>query len=661
MLDSVYRKSCNDWLAEQVDGMTDTITRMTPVHFNETNRYLPASVTPYPGFMDFSVNPFMREIVNCFDPDSPVREVNLRKGVQITYTTALEAVLMYYMAHVRTDPVMFVTADRELAMARIENNILPMIQQSGLGDIIQSADAENPRKTGKTANHLQWLGGGYMVPFGANNAAKMRSFSIKLLLKDEIDAWPDTVGKDGDPDKLTDDRCSAYWERRKIFRGSTPLIRGASKIDRQFKRGDQRHYYVHCLSCGFPQEIVWKGEKDGKRYGIIWDMEGERLINESVRWRCANCYHDHEEHDKIKLLDDINHGAHWKPHAVGEEGIRSYHLPALYSPDGMQPWYKSVAMWLQAWNTETNKPRDVGALQVFYNNVLALPFELKGDGVKFVNVSGHRRQDYGMGSIPNKFSAEHCESPILLLVCTVDVHKTNLAVAVHGFARGQRAFLIDYWRLEGDCMSTDNPDTWGKLREIIESKIYEADDGKRYNIALTLVDSGYSNDLVVGFCSEYAAGVYPILGRNTPSKNQTIKEFSPFVTQHGTTGYRLTVDLYKDRWSTRLNHRWRGDAVQRDGTYNAPVDATDKQLTELTVEYKREKVEKSTGRRIGFEWHRPQGADNELWDLLMYANAALDLIAWDVCRNQLELEFVNWQGFWDMLESEQLYFTEAGA
>ena len=208
-----------DWIVSEVEGLTDHITHVSPSAYNEENRYLPESVTSIPGFIRYDVNPFMREIVDCFDIDSPVREVNLKKGVQITYSTVLESGALYFMGHVKTLPVMYLTADKELATARIENNFLPMLNHSGLAHIIRSSDEGNSRKTGKTANHLQWEGGGYLVPFGAKNADKMRSYSIAVMLKDEIDAWPDIVGKDGDPDALSDDRCSGYWERRKIFRG----------------------------------------------------------------------------------------------------------------------------------------------------------------------------------------------------------------------------------------------------------------------------------------------------------------------------------------------------------------------------------------------------------------------------------------------------------
>ena len=286
----MFEASTAGILAERVDALISDIPRISPVRFNEENRYLPASVAVNPGFIDYSVTPYFREILECFDVHSPVREVNLKKGVQIGYTTLLESGLLYFMAHIRTQPIMFMTADKELAQARIENNIIPMLVQSELADIIQSSDPTNARKTGKTKNQLQFKGGGVLYPFGANNADKMRTFSIAVMLKDELDAWPEMVGKDGDPDALSDARCNAYFDDRKIFRGSTPLVKGISKIEKQFKRGDQRVYRVLCRKCNAPQILRWEhidretGEVLG---GFKWDYEfGDVFLPESVRYEC---------------------------------------------------------------------------------------------------------------------------------------------------------------------------------------------------------------------------------------------------------------------------------------------------------------------------------------------------------------------------------------
>lgn len=660
MYDPLYQAEYTAWLKGKIFSMVDEMEKVLPSEFAERTRYLPSSVTPFPGYFDYSVNPFMREIVDCFDIRSAIREVNLMKGVQTTYTTTLENVLLYFMAHVKTAPVMFMTADAELAQARIENNITPMISLSGLNHIIQSSDTKNARKTGQTRDHIQWVGGGYMVPFGANNANKMRMFSIMVMLKDEIDAWADTVGqKQEEPDKTSDDRCSAYWERRKIFRGSTPLIKHNSKILRNYLRGDQRQYNVRCRSCSFPQILRWNGtnKETGLVYGFHWEMEEERLQLESVCYVCQNCGHKHYEHDKTKLFSE-NEGAIWLPTAVAEEpGIRSYHLPAYYSPVGMQPWYKNVLSWLNAWDIERKQPKDTALLQIFYNNVMAEPFEINGDRLTFSTVSSLRRTAYRLGEVPNLFAIDYVGEGIQLITCAVDVHDDNLAVATFGWTTGKRAFLIDYWRFEGNCKDIECPKSWGRLRDLIENKEYLSDDGKRYRLALTLVDAGYIYESVVTFCSQYPQAVYPLVGRDVPPKSATIKEFWPFTGPSGVTVYGVVVDYYKDRWAVNLRRYWDGKSDQPEGHFNAPVDTTDKQIKELTREVRREKKDKLTGKVVGAEWHRPKGADNELWDLLVYNSAALEMIAWDLCVNQFELDRLDWPQFWEYCATTEQYFT----
>jgi phage terminase large subunit GpA-like protein len=261
------------------------------------------------------------------------------------------------------------------------------------------------------------------------------------------------------------------------------------------------------------------------------------------------------------------------------------------------------------------------------------------------------------GEIPNKFALQFCASPILVLTCSVDVHKDNLAVAVFGWCRGRRCFLIDYWRFEGDTQQLDDAGSWGRLRELLERHEYRADDGKSYRIQMCLIDSGYLTDQVYQFAASYEIGVFPVKGRELSPKNARQAEFQEFETPMGTRAFGVTVDIYKDRWSASLKRSWDAQEVQPQGHFNAPIDITDAQLKELTVEVKREKIEKTTGKRVGFEWHRPSGAANELWDVLIYSNAALDVIGWDLCRSQLDMQWVNWTAFWDLAEAQQPYFT----
>jgi phage terminase large subunit GpA-like protein len=650
-----------EWLAGQFEALPSELAVMTPSVWAEQKRYLPPSVTSLPGYYRFEVSPYLREIVDCLSVDSPVREVSLMKGVQICATTGiLENAIGYFIDHANTAPCMLVTADAELAQLRMESYITPMLQLSGLSHLIKSADETNTRKTGKTDRKIEWIGGGFLIPFGAQNANKLRSVSIQILLRDEIDGWPDVVGKDGDPMKLSADRTAAYESSRKICDISTPLIQGQSKIAKRFALGDQRRYYVCCLKCGFPQVLRWRGTNNetGEVYGIVWETERGNLVHDSVRYLCQKCGHAHTNDDKTRLLAP-EHGAEWRPTAEPSSPYhRSYHISALYSPVGMQTWAACVQKWLEAWDVDNNRPKDMGQLQVFYNNVLGEPFEMRGEKLRFDTVSSHRRAVYQLGEIPNQWAARFCGSHVLMLTCAVDVHKDNLAVGVFGWCRDRRAILIDYWRFEGDTEQLDDPGTWGRLRELADNKVYIADDGRRYKISLTLVDSGYRADDVYRFAAEYAAGVFPVKGREAPPKNATVREFSDFTTPMGTTAYGVTVDLYKDRWSAALRRSWDGLSIQPEGHFNAPVNIEDRQLKELTAEVKRERIDARTGQRVGFEWHRPSGANNELWDLLIYNNAALDLIAWNVCRGQLGMDFVSWTGFYDLCIANKLFYSD---
>src|SRR5690606_25562174 len=110
------------WIEEQFAGLSYEIEIITPSAWAETKRYLPPSVTALPGPFSFDVAPFAREIVDCMSIDSPIRECAWMKGVQITATTSsLENTIGYVIEHVKTAPMMLVTADAELAKLRLES------------------------------------------------------------------------------------------------------------------------------------------------------------------------------------------------------------------------------------------------------------------------------------------------------------------------------------------------------------------------------------------------------------------------------------------------------------------------------------------------------------------------------------------------------------
>jgi phage terminase large subunit GpA-like protein len=645
-------------VAARIAELTSDLVVLKPSEWAESRRYLPPSVTPIPGFFRFAVTPYLREPLDCLSIDSPIRELTFMKGVQLCVTVGLlENAIGYGIDFVKNAPMALLTADAQMAQLRVDSYITPMLQYSGLSHLIKSVDErKGSKKQGQTNKKIEWEGGGFLLPLGVKNPAKLRSFSAQYILRDEVDAWPLSVGQDGDPMKLSADRAAAYESRRKIADVSTPTYKGQSHIEKRFKRGDQRYYFVRCLKCNFPQVLRWRhtNPATGEITGITWKLDDHgNLIHESVRYLCCECGHPHTNSDKTRLLSP-DHGAEWKPTAEPADAFhRSYHLSALYSPPQMQTWAACVHKWLDAWDVSRNRAKDIGKLQVFYNNVLGEPFEMLGEVVRFDAVSSHRRADYHFGQIPNKFAEKYCGSRVLLLTCTVDVQKDNLAVAVFGWCADGRAVLVDYWRFEGDSEQLDDKGTWGALRDLLWKKAYKSDDGLTYRIKVTLVDSGYLTDQVYRFCDEFPGGVFPCKGKEAPPTNN-IKPYSEFKTPNGLIGFLITVDFYKDRWSAALRREWDGIGLQPVGHFNAPHNVTDAQLKELTVETKRPRAASQTGHDSGFAWHRVPGAANELWDLIIYANAALELLAANFSAGA-KYEYTNWPLFYRTCAEKRLF------
>ena len=659
MLNEDHAIKSKEWLSEQFGELTHEIIRIEPSVWVEENIYLPPQITSMPGYYSYGVTPYLREIIDNLAPHSPIREVDFMKAVQIGYNAGvLEAIIGYLIAYVKNAPVMFLTADSELAQLRLESYIIPMINSSGLGHLIKSSDESNTRKTGKTQKKLEWEGGGFLVPFGAQNANKLRSISIQVLLEDEIDGHPDKVGKDGKPGKLAEDRTAAYEQSRKILRGSTPLITQMSNILPAFNRGDQRKYLVPCKHCDEKQELRFTGvNDDGTVYGLDFSLnEDGKLIESSVVYICKFCQGEMVNDDKAWMYREGGKYCGWNPTAIPESpDRRSYHISALYSPVGMQTWTTLVKKWIECWDVVTNRARDLDLLQQFYNNVLGLPFEMRGEALKFERVVLHRRATYFSGQVPNLMALKETGSKIHLLVAAVDVHKKHLDVQVIGGCSRGRFYSIEWLKLEGDCEDLQ-AEPWNKLRDLIENKIYRADDGRLYRIQATLIDAQYNTDLVHRFCQEYSIGVHPIRGTELPMKGANVKEFSPFESRMGIMGYNITTTIYKDRLAAALKRDWDGLGLQPDWHPNFPQDYPDQFFKELTIETKKEKINERTKQRMGFVW---VGRDAHAWDLTVYCSAALDMIAHDVCINRLGLDHIDRAAFWEVCEKEAIFWEMA--
>lgn len=643
-------KEPQKWLRKLVGELTHEIISLSPSEWAETYRRLPETVTSRPGPYDYSVTPFLREIVDCLDSRCPVRQVAIMKGAQTGGTVGvLENFLGYAIAHLRTWPMMLVTATQPLAQIRMDEYIMPMLEQSGMMDRIQS-NTENKRKAGATARKMSWAGGGFLIPTGSNEAANLRSVSIRAMLLDELDSYPLRVGRDGDPFALAKRRTNAFEDTRKIVSISTPTTTQESRILREYNSGDRRKFMVPCQGCGEKQELRWsytdpKGEQKG---GIVWDMEDGRLVPGSVRYACPHCGYCHKNSQKQEMLA----GGEWVATAIPDHpSYRSYHISGLMSPPGFFSWESAVIDWLKAWNVNTKKPRCKELLQEFYNNVLGQDFDMGGTKLTLGRVGAHTRE-YQSGTVPNVLASTMCFNKISFLTCAADVHDNFISAAVYAWGEGGAGFLIGQYNFEGSCDDVFAEDSsWAKLAELIGREF--RDDGDRsYYIKTTLVDSGYKAAECYAFCGQYANGVYPIKGDTKPIKGPT-KQFKKMedMSATGVPGFIINVNHYKSRLASVLKTRpTPTDEIAPVDSVSFPEDISNASLHELISEEFVCEVDKHGHEK--FVWKRTSRR-NELWDLTVYNTAARDLVAWMICVETLDMDAIVWAQFWRIIDEKQ--------
>jgi phage terminase large subunit GpA-like protein len=582
------------------------------------------------------------------------------KGAQTGGTVGvMENALGYFIGHIKTAPMMMITATQQLADIRVDEYIMPMIQQSGLAHLIQSNDETSNRKSGRTARKISGFGGWFFMPLGAREAANLRSVSMRVLMRDEMDGWPINVGKDGDPVALSARRVNAFIESCKILDISTPLLEHESRIKIEFELGDQRYYMMPCLGCSHPQPYRFevKDDRTGeKKGGLFWEMDGDRIKPDSVRYVCPECGYDHMNEHKAKMFKH----AEWEPTATPEHPHRrSYHISGLMSPAGFFSWEHAVRDWLKAWDVEAKAPKDHEKMQEFYNGVLGMPWAVGTLKLTYAKVAKHCR-DYTPGTVPHDHVKQMCGDPRpMSLTCAVDVQDKFLSVAVYAWGRHRVGFLVEYVTFHGSTSDIDAPDSpWRDLLKMLREKKYSDGNGRDYTISFTVIDSGHNPKVAYAFCQAIGGSmVCPIKGASSRVTGAAT-EFTKMknASQIGTEGWNINVDMYKSRISQLLL----GPAC--DGTHLAPVESVsfpleipDAALKELTGEELIEETNKHGHK--SWVWKR-KATRNELWDLTVYNSAARDILAYRLCRESLEQETVQWDLFWNLIEKGKIGWSD---
>lgn len=521
--------------------------------------------------------------VRCIAVDGPSHLFLAGRRMVPTHNSEILLSVIGYYADQEPAPILLVQAT-EIAMRGFsKERVAPMFDAS---PALRGKLAEGARDPSNTVM-LRQFPGGLLACAWAGSAASLASRPIRIVLGDELDRWPDTTGRDGDPWAQAVQRASNF-HNRKVLAVSTPTVDGVSAIARLYDDSDQRRYHVPCPHCGAYQVLEWSG--------VIYKNAAGDVDLDQVHYKCAHCGERIDERDKPQMLA----AGEWK--AEREHRYRGYQISALYSP--WVRWRELVQEWVKA-----NVERDKRGLQEFVNLRLGETWTEESERIT-VEALEKNREPYDGVELPDG---------VLLLTAGVDVQDNRLEAEVVGWGVGKESWGVAYEIIAGD---TATPDPWSRLDAFLARTRSKAD-GRALALWCACVDSGgHRTDEVYTFCRDrHARNVFAIKGYAGAGRPVVDK---PTLNKLRAPLYPVGADTGKDLLYSRL-----ALAEPGPGYCHFPLErgrGYDDEYFKGLVSEKR--VTKIRGGRRFTVW-TPTRARNEPLDVRVYATAAMELLTPD--------------------------------
>jgi phage terminase large subunit GpA-like protein len=443
----------------------------------EANRILPPD-TPEAGPYRNARTPYVIDIQRTMSPGSRYREGWWMKPHQVGGSVTGENLIGSWICTAAGNIlVIFPTLDdaKQWELTRFE----PMrANTKALRRRILAAD----KKGSDNTKLRKKFPGGVMRLVGSNRVGALKSSTIRYIKFEEPDEYVRL--EQGTVTGLAIARTSNFGRKAKIFGDGTPTFDGRSEIQRQVLRGDQRKWFLHCPDCAHPQPLVWEQLKwvDGDSKTARYACASCGALNDEASWKAGN-YRPRAPGMTESQAKAAGH-AYWEATAIGQPGVASWcGLEALAAPVGWRPWPDLVDQWLGAQG-------DDDKLREFVNNIRALPYT---DTV---------RSDIGAEALQQRaeqYDLMTCPAAGLICLAGVDTQDNRLAVVIRAFGRGEESWGIWHGEIYGD---TSAPETWAKLRELLDAPIRHAS-GQVMRVDAAFIDAGgHRGEDVYAFCRD---------------------------------------------------------------------------------------------------------------------------------------------------------------
>lgn len=435
---------------------------MTLPEWADTFRVLSRESSSEPGPWDTSrVEPARGPMLAATDP--AVHTVTLQCATQTMKTELINNVVGYYV-HLDPCPIMVMQPTEKMAAAWSKDRLEKMVRDT---PVLQDLVAEKKSREGSNTIYHKEFPGGHVTMVGANAPSDLAMRPIRILLCDEVDKYPVSAGKEGDPIKLAAERTATFWNAKKIFVCS-PTVEGRSRIASEYDQSDKRIYEMPCPHCDVFQEMMWNQ--------VRWEHDDAA----TAAYYCEQCG---EAWSEVERLRAIRRGR-WRATAPFK-GHAGFRVSKLASP--WEPLSRLVEKFLDA-------KKDPEKLKVFVNTQLAETWKEKGDAPDWERLYD-RREPYKVGTVPDG---------VVFLTAGVDIQENRIEVEVVGWGRDKQSWSIEVLIFDGPTATAgDAPgDVWRKLGAILNSAWHDAG-GTAYSIQVMAVDSGYRTQTVYNWARQF--------------------------------------------------------------------------------------------------------------------------------------------------------------
>jgi phage terminase large subunit GpA-like protein len=399
-------------------------------------------------------------------------------GRQLGKSEVIVSVIGYHI-HIDPSPMLLVQLSLDMAKKFSKKKLAPAIRET---PVLRSLVSPARMRDGSNTILVKTFPGGDLTIAGANSAASFRQESRRVVLQDDIDGFPPSVGSEGDPCDLADGRAENYHNAI-LIKASTPTVSGASRIMARFELTDQSYYNVPCLRCGCWQVLKWRQ--------VRWPKNEP----EKACYVCEGCSAELTDFERVRMITQ----GEWRP-TVTHRRRRGFHLSGLYRIMGLKEKEFASYMHQFAVHFLDAKHRGRESLKVWTNTFLAETWEEEGALPLDSSPLQRRAENYTPETLPEG---------VIIAIAAVDVQDRWLQVEIIGLGLDDETWGIETRSIEG------NPDegaVWEELADLLTSR-YQRIDGMEITIHACAIDMRHKGDRVRQFI--HGSGIpriYPVYG-----------------------------------------------------------------------------------------------------------------------------------------------------